>query len=229
MYQGKKILAVITARGGSKRLPNKNILELAGKPLIAWTIDEARKSKYIDKLVISTDSEKIATVSKKYGAEVPFIRPANLSNDNAESVSVLKHAIGFYKEEFDYIMLLQPTSPLRTVIDIDSAIEMLNDETKAVVSVCKTDHSPLWSNTLPQDFSMKDFIREEVKNKRSQDMPTYYRLNGAVYISEVRYFYKNNSFIGVDTKALVMKKDSSIDIDEGLDLIMAEVLAKSKK
>jgi len=228
MYNNKKILAVITARAKSKRLPNKNILDLAGKPLIAWTIDTAKKSKYIDKLIVSTDSEDIKKISEKYGAEVPFLRPDELSNDTADSISVIKHAINFYQGQFNYILLLQPTSPLRTVKDIDNAIEMLNDDTKAIVSVCKTEHSPLWSNTLPDNLSMKNFIRYEIKNKRSQDLPQYYRLNGAIYIAEIDYFYKNNGFIGNNTKAYIMNQKSSIDIDTELDFKLCEILITRK-
>ena len=227
MINNKKILAIITARAGSKRLPNKNILDLAGKPLIAWTIDEAKKSKYIDKLIVSTDSEKIAEISKKYGTEVPFMRPKELADDNATSIDVIKHAIEFLgKDKFDYILLLQPTSPLRTIDEIDNAIEMLDDNTKAVVSVCETEHSPLWSNTLPEDLSMKNFIRSEVKNKRSQDLPKYYRLNGAIYIAETKYFYKNNGFLGDKTKAYIMPQQSSIDIDSEIDFKLCEILIK---
>ena len=224
MINNKKILAVITARAGSKRLPNKNILNLAGKPLIAWTIDEAKKSKYIDKLIVSTDSKKIAEISKYYGAEVPFMRPLKLAIDTADSISVLKHSIEFFKNKFDYILLLQPTSPLRTVKDIDKAIIILNNKTKAVVSVCETEHSPLWSNILPEDLSMKNFIRSEIKNKRSQDLPKYYRLNGAIYIAETKYFYKNNGFLGDKTNAYVMSQQNSVDIDTELDFKFCEIL-----
>jgi CMP-N-acetylneuraminic acid synthetase len=226
MYLDKKILAVITAREGSKRLPNKNILDLAGKPLIAWTIDEAKKSKYIDKLIVSTDSDEIAKISLKHGAEVPFMRPLNLASDNADSFSVLKHAIEFYKNKFDYILLLQPTSPLRLVNDIDSSIEMIDNTTRSIVSVCQTEHSPLWSNTLPDNLSMKSFLREEVKNKRSQDLPIYYRLNGAVYIAEIDYFLKEKSFIGTSTKAFIMAKNRSLDIDEAIDFKLAALILK---
>ena len=224
MYKGKKILAVITARGGSKRLPNKNVLDLAGKPLVAWTIGEANKSKYIDKIIVSTDNENIAKVSKQYGAEVPFTRPTELSNDTANSISVIKHSIEFFNNEYDYVILLQPTSPLRSVDDIDKSIELLNDKVKAVVSVTEVDHSPLWSNTLPEDFSMKDFIRDDVKNLRSQDLPTYYRLNGAIYISDIDYLYEVNGFIGDNTNAHVMEQKKSIDIDTELDFRFAEIL-----
>ena len=228
MLRNKKILAVITARAGSKRLPNKSILPLAGKPLIAWTIDEAKKSRYVDKLIVSTDSNKIAEISKKYGAEVPFLRPAELANDKANSISVLKHSIEFFNKEYDYILLLQPTSPLRTVRDIDNAIEMLNNDTKAVVSVCETEHSPLWSNTLPEDLSMANFIRPEIRNKRSQDLPKYYRLNGAIYIAEIDYFYQNNGFIGNNTKAFIMSQQKSVDIDTELDFKFCEMLILNK-
>lgn len=226
MYKNKKILAVVTARAGSKRLSNKNILDLAGKPLIAWTIKAAQKSEYIDKLIVSTDSEKIAEISKQYGAEVPFLRPNRLSNDTADSFSVLEHSIAFFKNQFDYILLLQPTSPLRTTNDINTAIEMLNTSIKGVVSVCETEHSPLWSNTLPDDLSMKDFIRPEIKNKRSQDLPNYYRLNGAIYVSEIDYFYKSGGFIGNKTKACIMKQEHSIDIDGEFDFKFCEALLK---
>jgi len=224
MYNRKKILAVVTARGGSKRLPNKNILDLGGKPLISWTIAEALKSNYIDELIVSTDSKTIAEVAEEYGANVPFMRPKELSDDAATSVSVLKHAIEALNREFDYIMLLQPTSPLRRVADIDTSIQMLSNETKAVVSVTNVSHSPLWSNTLPADLSMKKFIRDEIKNKRSQDLPPYFRLNGAIYISEIDYFNEINGFIGDLTKAYIMKEERSIDIDSKLDLDFCKLL-----
>jgi len=228
MFNNKKILAVITARGGSKRLPNKNILDLGNKPLIAHTIVEAKKSKYIDKVIVSTDDDKIVEISKKYGAEVPFIRPAELSNDTADSISVLKHSIEFFNNEYDYIVLLQPTSPLRKTEDIDGAIELLNNDIEAVVSVCETEHSPLWANTLPVNKSMKDFIKEEVKNKRSQDLPTYYRLNGAIYVADIKYLYKLNGFIGEKTNAYVMSQKHSVDIDTELDFKLAEIIIESE-
>lgn len=227
MYLDKTILAVITARGGSKRLPNKNILDLCGKPLIAWTIEEAKKSKYIDKLIVSTDSIEIAEVCKKYNADVPFMRPKELAGDKADSIAVLKHAIEFYDNHYDYIMLLQPTSPLRIVDDIDSLIESLTNKVEAVVSVTEVEHSPLWSNVLPKDLSMANFLREEVKNKRSQDLPTYYRLNGAIYLAEINYLKKENGFLGVKTNAFIMPKKRSIDIDDTLDFQLASFLIEN--
>ncbi len=232
MYKGKKVLAIIPARGGSKRLPNKNILEINGKPLIAWTIEAAKESSYIDRFIVSTDSTKIAEISKKYGAVVPFIRPKDLASDTASSIDVIMHAVNYLKnngEDFDYIVLLQPTSPLRTTVDIDSAFEMLNNKTKSIVSVCETEHSPLWSNILPDDLSMKDFIRQELKNVRSQDLPKYYRLNGAVYIADINYLVENNGFFGDRTKAFIMPQERSVDIDNKEDLLYASVLVKNSR
>lgn len=229
MFLKKRILAIIPARAGSKRIPDKNILPIAGKPLIAWTIEAARKSKYLDRIIVSTDDQKIKKISEEYGAEVPFIRPHHLATDEAGSVDVIKHAISTIKGQFSYIVLLQPTSPLRTAEDIDKAIEMLDINTKAVVSVCETSHSPLWCNTLPDDLSMADFMKPEVAGIRSQDLPKYYRLNGALYVAETDYFYQNNSFFGKNTKAFIMPPARSVDVDESIDLAFAEfILSKNK-
>ena len=229
MYKNKKILAIIPARAGSKRLPNKNILNLAGKPLIAWSIEEAKKSKYTDKVVVSTDSKQIAEISRQYGAEIPFLRPAELAQDTTSSIDVIKYCLENLDENFDYLILLQPTSPLRTAKDIDKAIEMLDNNTLAVVSVCETEHSPLWSNTLPDDLSMKNFLRPEIKNKRSQDLPKYYRLNGAIFLAEIKYFYQHNGFYGDKTKALIMSKEHSIDIDTEFDFLICSYILKQNR
>lgn len=232
MYKGKKVLAIITARGGSKRLPNKNTLELNGKPLIAWSITTAFESKYIDTLIVSTDSQQIAKISKQYGAEIPFIRPAKLASDTATSIDVIVHAIEFLKkrgEGFDYIILLQPTSPLRVSEDIERSFEMIDAETKCIVSVCKSEHPPLWSNTLPEDLSMKDFLSPKINNIRSQDLPEYYRLNGAVYISEINYLLMNNGFFGDKTKAFIMPQERSVDIDSKIDFDLCNIILKEKQ
>ena len=229
MYKGNSVLAIITARSGSKRLANKNILELAGKPLIAWSINEAKKSKYVDSLIVSTDSVEIANISKSYGAKVPFIRPKELSNDCTTSVAVLKHAIESLDVKYDYVLLLQPTSPLRTNEDIDNALEMTDNLTKAIISVTKMQHSPLWANTLPLDLSMKNFLKEEVINKSGQDLPDYYRLNGALYLSEVDYFYEHHGFFGEKTRAYIMPQEKSIDIDTEIDFQLARLIIEKKQ
>ena len=234
MIKGKKLLAVIPARGGSKRLPRKNILDLAGKPLIAWTIETALESTYIDKLIVSTDDKSILNIAKKYDACIPYLRPYELATDESLTVDVVIHLLNELEkngERYDYIILLQPTSPLRRVDDIDKSIELLqNSSSDAVVSVCEAEHSPLWCNTLPDDLSMDNFIDESVKSKRSQDLPGYYRINGAIYIisterlkEEKSFFLKDNVF------AYKMGRENSIDVDEEIDFRMAEVFLKGLK
>ena len=232
MYKGKTILGVIPARGGSKGLSRKNIKILFGKPLIAWTIEQALASKYLDRLIVSTEDEEIAEVSKKYGAEVPFIRPKELAEDNAKGIDVVLHAIDWLKKndrrkQYDLIILIQPTSPLRKSDDIDKAIELLFlKKAKAIVSVCEVDHHPLWANTLPEDGCMKDFIRQEIMNKNRQELSVFYRLNGAIYLAYCNYLKKYRSFIGEKTFAYIMPRERSIDIDSEVDLNLAEVLIK---
>ena len=232
MYKGKNILGLIPARGGSKGLPRKNIKLLLGKPLIAWTIEQALASKYLDRVIVSTDDKEILDISKKYGAEVPFMRPKELAMDNVKGIDVVLHAIVSLKEDdrrkqYDLIMLLQPTSPLRKSVDIDKAIEFLFlKKAKAIVSVCEVDHHPLWANTLPEDGCMKDFIRQEIMNKNRQELSVFYRLNGAIYLAYCNYLKKYRSFIGEKTFAYVMPRERSIDIDNEVDLSLAEVLIK---
>lgn len=150
MYKNKTFLAIIPARGGSKRLPRKNVLDLCGKPLITWSIEAGLNSKYIDKVVVSSDDDEILEISRKFGAET-IKRPDELASDTATTFDAIKHTIDNL-EKYDYIVLLQPTSPLRDQKHIDEAIELLVEKNAdAVVSVCEMDHSPLWSNTLPQD------------------------------------------------------------------------------
>ena len=229
MINGKRVLAIIPARGGSKGLPGKNIKELWGKPLIAWSIEQAKSCSDIDRIVVSTDDREIAEVAKKYGAEVPFMRPAELSSDTAATINVIFHTIEWLKKYQDYqakyILLLQPTSPLRTVKDIENAIQTLKDKNaRAVVSVCETDHHPWWSNTLPEDGNMKDFLRAEILNKRRQDLPVFYRLNGSIYLAETDYLHEYNGFLGTGTFAYKMPKKRSVDIDSDLDFKLATLL-----
>ena len=224
MYKGKTFLAIIPARGGSKRLPRKNILDLNGKPLIAYSIEAGLKSKYIDKVIVSSDDDEILEVSKKYGAQL-IKRPEVLASDTATTFDALKHTIDNI-EKYDYILLLQATSPLRNEKHIDEAIELLElKKADAIVSVCEMDHSPLWSNTLPKDNSMTGFLKDEVKNKRSQDLERHYRLNGAIYICKTDKLLEDKTFFLKDKIfAYKMNRESSIDIDEEIDFKMAEVL-----
>ena len=227
MLNDKTFLVIIPARGGSKRLPRKNVLELAGKPLIVWSIEAGLKSKYIDKVVVTSDDDEILSISKEYGAEI-IKRPDYLANDTAKTFDAIKHTIE-NMQKCDYIVLLQPTSPLRNEFHIDEAIELLElKKADAVVSVCEMEHSPLWSNTLPKDDNMNNFLKDEVLNKRSQDLETYYRLNGAIYIcktekllSEESFFLKDNIF------AYKMDRLNSVDIDEEIDFKIAKSLIES--
>ncbi len=218
MVGSKRLLAVIPARGGSKRLPRKNVLDLAGKPLIAWTIQEALNCKYIDQVIVSTDDKEISDISKEYGADVPFFRPSELATDEAKTVDVVLHLLDELEkvgERYDYIILLQPTSPLRTAQNIDESVELLQmKNSDAVISVCESEHPPLWCNVLPDDMSMDNFLDASVKNKRSQDLPKQYRINGAIYISSVKKLKKENSFfLSNNCIAYIMKQNVSIDID----------------
>ncbi|AXK49633.1 CMP-N-acetlyneuraminic acid synthetase [Aliarcobacter trophiarum LMG 25534] len=219
-----RYLAIVPARGGSKRLPRKNILDLYGKPLIAYSIEAGLKSKYIDKVAVSSDDDKILEISKKYGAEA-IKRPDELASDTATTFDTIKHAIDNF-EEYDYIVLLQPTSPLRNEKHINEAIEFLEEKkADAVISICEMEHSPLWSNTLPEDRKMDSFLRDEVINKRSQDLEKYYRLNGAIYICKTDKLLENKSFFLKDNIfAYIMNKESSIDIDEEIDFEMVKLL-----
>lgn len=232
--KNKTFLAIIPARAGSKRLINKNIKELNGKPLISHTIKSSLKSKYITKTVVSTDSEEIKKISNKDGASTPFLRPKELAKDDTASIDVVIHCINYYKnelnEEFDYVILLQPTSPLRDDKDIDNAIEyLLEKNADAVIGVCEMEHNPLWSNILDDSNSMKDFLNEVYINKRSQDLPTYYRINGAIYICKIEKVINENKLLIKDNIfAYKMNQIHSVDIDTELDFILAQTILEKK-
>jgi CMP-N,N'-diacetyllegionaminic acid synthase len=224
MYKNKSFLAIIPARGGSKRLPRKNILNLAGKPLIAWSIEAGLNSEYIDKVIVTSDDDEILEISRKFGADI-IKRPDELASDTATTFDAIKHTVENLKK-YDYIVLLQPTSPLRKEEHIDQAIELLKEKNAdAIVSVCEMDHSPLWSNILPEDLSMKNFLREEVLNKRSQDLEKYYRINGAIYICKTEKLLENKGFfLKENIFAYIMDRNSSIDIDEEIDFKIVKAL-----
>ena len=229
MFNKKKILAIIPARGGSKRLPKKNILPLSGKPLIAWTIEAAKQSKIIDRAVVSTEDANIAKISIECGADIPFVRPDDLAGDAVSTIDVVLHLLKELENEndyYDYVILLQPTSPLRTNYHIDDAFEMMDSKNaKTIVSVCLTEHHPLWCNTLPEDKSMECFIDRDLHNKRSQDLEKYYRLNGAIYICETKLLQTEKTFItSSDCYAFIMPQEVSIDIDNRIDFNLAKLL-----
>jgi len=234
VYKKKTFLAIIPARAGSKRLKNKNILTLNNKPLIGWTIEAGIQSRYIDELIVSTDNDKIAKISKKYGAKIPFLRPQNLAKDKSKTSDVVKHAINFYhkkfKNFFDFILILQPTSPLRNNKDIDNAIKFLvNKKADAVISVCESQYLTKWSCKLTKNKKMNTFFQKKNFKNICQDQTKYFRLNGAIYICNVDKFLKQNSiFLKKNVYAFEMPQEKSLDIDTKLDFSSAQTILKNK-
>ncbi|WP_217269752.1 acylneuraminate cytidylyltransferase family protein [Neobacillus endophyticus] len=227
---GKRNIAIIPARSGSKGLKDKNILELKGKPLIAYTIEAAINSGCFDMVMVSTDSEKYAEISRKYGAEVPFLRSKSTSEDCSSSWDVVREVLSRLSKigkEFDIITLLQPTSPLRNCDDIRAAIELFNTKNASyVTSICEAEHSPLLCNTIDESLSMNGFLNME-NLKRRQELPLYYRLNGAIYIIKKTFLESGEFFYGLKSFAYIMPNERSIDIDTKLDFIIAESVLNS--
>jgi len=225
MIKGKSVLAIIPARGGSKGIPRKNIRMLAGKPLIAWTIDEAKKSKYIDRLILSSEDEEIIKVAKDWGCEVPFIRPVELAQDDTPGIEPVLHALDTLKEKYDYVVLLQPTSPLRSVDDIDSCIEScFSSHAPSCVSVTEVDQHPHLMYEVDKTGALSPFLSQKKAIYRRQDLPLVYILNGAVYIAESAWIQQSRSFLRPDTKAYAMPKERSLDIDDNVDFKIAEIM-----
>ena len=235
MTNKNNYIAIIPARGGSKRLPGKNLMPIAGKPLIVWTIEAALESGIFDRVLVTTDSEEIAEISIRAGAEVPFLRPSDLAVDSTTTIDVLTHIIDTLKlsgeMSFSHLTLLQPTSPLRDAGNIKNAIDFLEkNEADAVISICKTEHSPLWSNILPSNNSLENFIPDEIQKKPSQDLPAHYRLNGAVYICNVKRMMEEKTlFLPHNCFGYVMSRKDSIDIDDQVDFDLAEIYLNRSK
>lgn len=226
-----EIIALIPARGGSKKLPRKNIKLLTGKPLIAYSIGSALKSKYIDRVVVSTEDEEIAEVSKRYGAEV-VERPKELAKDESPTIGAIFHALEVLKEQSynpDIIILLQPTSPLRNAEDIDSATELfLNADCESVVSVCEVEHPPYWGFGIEEGY-LKSLFGDEYLRRRRQDLERVYMPNGAMYISTPQMLYKYESFFCNHVIPYIMPTRRSIDIDNEIDFMLAELLIKNMR
>lgn len=221
-------IAIIPARAGSKRLPGKNIKLLAGKPMIAWTIEAALNSKIFDHVFVSTDGEEIAQVSKEYGAEVPFLRPDELASDEATTNDVVTHLVEWFERKYNKnvgtITILQPTSPLRNTQHIIEAMQLMKDKSaKAIISVCELEYPIQFCNKLGSDGSMKDFIKSE-NNKRTQDLERFYRVNGAIYIYTRCYVGFLNNIYSDGSYAYAMNRSCSIDIDSEYDFELAKFL-----
>ena len=222
------ILAIIPARGGSKELPQKNILDIGGKPLIAWTIEAALKAKCVSRVIVSTDDPKISQISKLFGAEVPFIRPKSLSTDTANTVDVLAHAIKMLPE-YNQVVLLQPTSPLRTFEDLDCAYNLWKATTAySCVSVRASLDNP-WLMFTKHNGRLVKLLENPQNSLRRQELPKSFTLNGAFYFINTKLFMKNRSLISNNTMMFEMPIDKSIDIDTLSDLEIAKsFLARSK-
>ena len=229
MLSDTRILAIVPARGGSKRLPGKNLLPLGGKPLIAWTIAAARESASFVDVLVSTDDEEIASVSRSHGALVPWLRPAELATDTARSIDVVLHALDWYEKErgeLDGVMLLQPTSPFRSVDTIREAVHrFLEDKAGApVVSVSTAETHPAWTFSL-EGSRLQPFCGWDQLKLRSQDLPPAYTLNGAIYVSSPARLRGSESFFAEDMHALVMTDRAELlDIDTQEDWAQAEQL-----
>jgi CMP-N,N'-diacetyllegionaminic acid synthase len=224
MYKSKSVLAVIPARGGSKGIPGKNIRPLHGKPLIAWTIDAAKKSKFIDKLIVSSDSAEIIKICESFGCEAPFVRPAELAKDDTPGIEPILHAIGEIKD-FDLVVLLQPTSPLRSSVDIDQAIsKCIDDNAPSCVTVCEADTHPYWTYKMDDADKLVSFVSDAPVIHTRQTLPKCFQLNGAVYVAFTEFLQRHKTFISKETVAVEMPKDRSIDIDNEVDFNLSDVI-----
>jgi len=228
VFNEHTILAIIPARGGSKGVPFKNIREVADKPLIAWTIVEAKKSKYIDRLILSSDDDAIIQVANKYGCEVPFIRPKEIARDDTPGIAPVLHAIEVLEEEFDYVVLLQPTSPLRSVDDIDNCIQKCIDEnSNSCVTVTEAEQSPYWMYSIAESGYVIPVVKG-AEYQRRQELPIAYVLNGAVYVVRVEWLKQVKKFVSDKTTAVIIPQARAIDIDSEKDLERVSLILGGK-
>jgi len=224
-----RILGIIPARGGSKGIPAKNRRMLVGKPLVAHTIEAALRCAHHLRVVVSTDCKEIAEISRSSGAEIPFMRPKELARDDTPTYPVVRHVLRDLKELDGYVpdlvVLLQPTSPLRGSELIDQGIRLLLEENAdSVVSVCEAEHSPYWMYTTTGDRRIVPLIESAPACLHRQDLPSVYRLNGALYVLRADSLGTRESLLGIDTCALVMSQEESVDIDDEIDFLLAETL-----
>lgn len=225
----KEVLAIIPARGGSKGLPRKNVLDLAGKPLMAWTIEASLNSKYITETIVSSEDDEILRIAKQYSAKT-IKRPSNLAKDSSSSEEVVKHVLESLDKEFDYIVLLQPTSPLRTSKDIDDAFELLiKNKASSLISVYEIDNKYLKAFIEDKDGYIEGINNNSYPFIRRQDLPDIYMSNGAIYIIEKKFFIEKNSFYTEKTVPFFMEKSRSVDVDSLVDLNNIENFIKLKK
>ena len=226
-----KTVGLITARGGSKGIPRKNVRMLAGKPLIAWTIEAARAARLVDRIIVSTDNREIADVAIQYGAEVPFMRPPELALDNSSHLDVALHAIQWIEsnqdEQFDYLVTLQPTSPLRIASDIDCALDLASQsDTYAVIGVCEAESHPYLMHQRASNGVLTPFVASDIQYLRRQDLPPAYRINGAVYVHDVQRLKTSRVWFPSNVVGYVMPNERSLDVDTEWDLKLVDFLLR---
>lgn len=223
MIQDERVLGVVPARGGSKGVPGKNIRRVGGKPLIAWTIEAAHSSKYLDHVVLTSDDREIIDVAKEYNCDVPFVRDSHLASDTTPTIDVVLDAIDRCPG-YEWVVLLQPTSPLRTAQDIDRAVELcISSGTKSCVSVCMAQESPYWMYTLNSNQHLTPLLPNMGVTRR-QDLPLVYSLNGAIYVANSEWLRQERTFLTPDTVAYEMPVERSLDIDTESDFFQLKFL-----
>jgi CMP-N,N'-diacetyllegionaminic acid synthase len=228
-----EVLAIIPARGGSKSIPNKNIALVGGEPLLHWTISAARKSRHLSRTIVSTDDDAITAVARQHGANVPFKRPASLARDDTPGIDPILHALSWFDQQEryhpDWVMMLQPTSPLRTTADIDGAITIMQKQkADGVVSVMPVDHHPYWMKEVDADGRMRNFISIDPPILRRQDLPPLYALNGAIYLAKRELLLREKSWYTANTFAYIMPTSRSLDVDTPWDLEVADLLLRNR-
>lgn len=220
MYKGKQILAIIPARGGSKGIPRKNIIPIQNKPLIQYTIDEALLSNYLDEIIVSTDDKEIAQISINLGANVPYLRPEKLAQDHSRTIDTVMHVVEKQKEHgynYDYVVVLQPTQPLRKHWHIDEAIEsVINNNHDSLVSVTKVKEHPILMRTINKNNKLEN-IMNKTSTLRRQDFPEVYKVNGAIYINNAATLHSNTS-LNDNKYSYIMEKKFDLDIDDLKDV-----------
>lgn len=225
MIDGKKVVALIPARGGSKGLLGKNIRDLGGRPLIAWTIAAAQASTTIDEIILSSDDAEIIRVAAEHGCPRHILRPAELASDIAKAIDVVhsvQDALEAESNAFDILVLLQPTSPLRAPKDIDACVAKVAAGASVAVSVTPTSKSPYWMYEKTSEDTLRPLLTAPKKAWQRQQLPTTYALNGAVYAAEWTWLASADSFIVPDTHAYAMPKERAVDIDTEVDMVIAE-------
>jgi CMP-N-acetylneuraminic acid synthetase len=234
MISNKRVIAIIPARGGSKGLPGKNIRPLCGKPLIAWSIERALQSHYVDAVVVTTDSHEIADVALRYGAEVPFLRPAHLASDTASSVDTVLHALDHYRDTlgktFDYVVLLEPTSPLREVGDIDSMLDKLlahADDFDAIVSVGEVHEHPSIMKRLEGNTMQPFYANLAMTSRRQDNVPAYFPY-GVAYVVSTDTLCSLQTFYPPRATFFEIKRHQCFEIDDLCDFLVVETMMKQE-